>query len=340
MYSPDICHDLALQKRPSLAFDETKDFAAQQKALREKLLECLGDMPEKVDPAPEIENITEHETYTERRISFAVEEGVRAVGILCIPKLGRKKYPLAICVQGHNTGMYISLRRSRYADDDPTDGDRDVAVQVLERGYAAFCLDQRGMGERRTVRDGDTEKNGFPRCMYTAMNALLVGRTLIGERCWDVSRAIDLALTYPEIDGDHILITGNSGGGTTSFYAACFDERIGVSMPSCAVCTYKDSIGAMPHCTCNYLPGIAKFADMGDLSAVIAPRRLVLIHGVDDPIFPDKGVRESYEIIRKVYRAAGVPDGCALATGMGDHRYYKKEAWEGFEAVTGGEWDA
>ena len=339
MYSPDGCHDLALKNRPSLAFDETKNFAAQRKALREKLLECLGDMPEKVDPEPEIEEITEHDTYTERRISFAVEEGVRAVGILCIPKLGRKKYPLAICVQGHNTGMYISLRRSKYKDDDPTDGDRDVAVQALERGCAAFCLDQRGMGERRTLRDGDTENNGYPRCMYTAMNALLVGRTLIGERCWDVSRAIDLALTYPEIDGEHILITGNSGGGTISFYAACFDERIGVSMPSCAVCTYKDSIGAMPHCTCNYLPGIAKYADMGDLAAVIAPRKLVLIHGVDDPIFPDKGVRETYGIIQKVYRAAGVPDGCALATGMGDHRYYKKEAWEGFEAVTGGKWD-
>lgn len=340
MYSPDGGHDLALLKRPSLAFDETKDFAAQQKALRKKLLECLGDMPEKVDPAPQIEELTEHDTYTERRISFAVEEGVRAVGILCIPKLGKEKYPLAICVQGHGTGMHISMRRSKYPGDDPENGDRDVAIQALERGYAAFCLDQRGMGERRTVRDGDVENNGHPRCMYTAMNALLVGRTLIGERCWDVSRAIDLALTYPEIDGEHILITGNSGGGTISFYAACFDERIGVSMPSCAVCTYKDSIGAMPHCTCNYLPGIAKYADMGDLAAVIAPRKLVLIHGVDDPIFPDKGVRESYGIIQKVYRAAGVPDGCALATGMGDHRYYKKEAWEGFAAVTGGGWDA
>ena len=37
-------------------------------------------------------------------------------------------------------------------------------------------------------------------------------------------------------------IMGNSGGGTTSFYAACVDPRIKVCMPSCAFCPYYDSI--------------------------------------------------------------------------------------------------
>jgi flagellar biosynthesis protein FlhA len=97
------------------------------------------------------------------------------------------------------------------------------------------------------------------------MNALLAGRTLIGERCWDVSRAIDLALTYDEIDPDRIICTGQSGGGTATYYAACMDDRIAVAMPCCGICTFKDSIGKVPHCVCNFVPNIAKYMDMGDM---------------------------------------------------------------------------
>jgi len=38
-------------------------------------------------------------------------------------------------------------------------------------------------------------------------------------------------------------------------------------------------------------------------------------------------VRESFEIIKKMYEAAGVPDNCALVTGEGGHRFYADDAW-------------
>ncbi len=64
---------------------------------------------------------------------------------------------------------------------------------------------------------------------------------------------------------------------------------------------------------------------------------LVVANGKKDPIFPDNGVKETYETIQKVYAAAGVPDKCALATGDGGHRYYKQEAWEAFDRLVN--WD-
>jgi len=169
------------------------------------------------------------------------------------------------------------------------------------------------------------------------MNALLVGRTLLGERCFDISRAIDLALTYPQIDGSRILLTGNSGGGTATYYASCLDERITVSMPSCAVCTFKDSLGAIKHCTCNFVPHLAQYMDMGDMAIAIAPRPLIVINGSQDNIFPKHGVDEAFETIQKVYAAAGAPDMCINTTGEGGHRYYKKEAWEAFDKLV--HWD-
>lgn len=333
-YSPDGQHQAILSARPALAFDPAQPFAPQQQRILDKLRELVGEMPTRVPLDPIVEYTTEYDTHIEHRISFAVEPLVRAVCLLCIPRLGKKKYPLAICLQGHNTGMHHSVGRARYAADEKADrGDRDFALQALRRGYAALALDQRGFGDRRTDIDMPTRGEGMPKCQVSVMNALMVGRTMIGERCWDVSRAIDLALTYPEIDGDRILCTGNSGGGTTTYYAAALDDRIKVAMPSCAVCTYKTSICAIYHCVCNYIPRIARYMDMGDVAAAIAPRKLIVINGATDPIFPQEGVNDCFETIKSIYTAAGVPDHCALATGQGAHRYYAAEAWRAFDAM-------
>ncbi len=341
MYSPDNAHDRMLQKRPSMAYDPSKPFAPQQEAIKAKILECLGDMPDSIVPLdPVVESVTEHETFTENRISFSVEEDVRAVCLLNIPKNRKGKVPLVIVVQGHGTGMHVSMGRKLYEKDHPEEGERDNGLQAIERGYASLCLEQRGFGERRTEKNGyANEVPGSPRCHTTAMVALILGRTLLGERCWDISRAIDLALTYPEIDGEKIICTGNSGGGTATYYAAVYEPRIKVAMPSSAVCTFRDSIAAMKHCECNYVPNIARFLDMGDMAAAIAPRKLVVINGKDDPIFPKKGVDETCEIIKQIYKDAGVPENFVHKEDNGAHRYYKIPAWEGFEQVTKGEWD-
>ena len=77
--------------------------------------------------------------------------------------------------------------------------------------------------------------------------------------------------------------------GTATVYAAALEDRIKLAMPSCAMCTYKDSIGAMPHCTCNFIPHIAEYFDMGDLMALAYPKYYVQVSGKEDPIFPITG---------------------------------------------------
>ena len=333
MYSPDGGHDLLYANKPLLAFDENRSFEEQKREITDKILECLGDKPEKVPLDPVIEYMEECEKYTEYRISFSVEEGVRAVCLFLIPKLGKEKYPLAVCLQGHTTGMHISLGREKWGENDLKHSDK-IALKPLEKGFAVLCLEQRGMGERRTDREGDNHlKNGSPLCYITAMNSLLLGRTMIGERCHDVSCAIDLALTYPQIDGDKIVCLGDSGGGTATYYAACYDERIKVAMPNCSVCSFRDSIGAMYHCSCNFVPRLGKYMDMGDMAAAIAPRYLIVVNGKDDSIFPNHGVEKVYATIEKIYKSAGVPENCAKATGGGAHQYYENETWDTFDRI-------
>ena len=120
---------------------------------------------------------------------------------------------------------------------------------------------------------------------------------------------------------------GNSGGGTATYYTACLEHRFDGFMPSCAISTYRDSIIDLHHCTCNYIPRISEYFDMGDLAVLIAPKKLVVVCGREDNIFPLEGVREEFAIMQKLYAAFGAEDSCALVIGDEGHRFYADKAW-------------
>ncbi len=327
---PDLCHEEAIKLiEPKLSFDESRDFEDYRAELRAKFLELIGDMPERVPSNVTVEYTEDRGDFIEKRFIFDTEKYASVPCHLWVPKDGKEKHGVVICLQGHSSGMHISMGRPIYEGDENSisGGDRDFARQIVKEGYAALVLEQRAFGERKTDK-----MNGSTTCPHPSMVALLIGRTMVGERVWDVSRAIDALESFSEIDTERVAVMGNSGGGTTSFYAACFDERIKIAMPSCAVCTYRDSIAAMYHCACNYIPNAAKYFDMGDLTALIAPRPLVMVCGRDDKIFPLAGVRETYGTVEKIYKKAGAVDNCKLVIGEGGHRFYADPSWDVFRS--------
>ena len=128
---------------------------------------------------------------------------------------------------------------------------------------------------------------------------------------------------------------GNSGGGTASVYSAAVIERLDGAIPSCAVCTWKESIAFRRHCACNYVPGIVNDFDMGDIAGLIAPRIYVQVNGREDDIFLLPGAQESFDLAKELYTAAGAADRCAFVIGEGGHRFYADAAWKAFETLTG-----
>ena len=322
--------------KPALRYEEGEDFAAWQKKAREKLYELLG-IGEILKNKPEDDNFTveyvkEEEDYTEYRFVITSEVGYSFPSVLRVPRGVKAPIPVILTLQGHSTGMHISLGKPIYERDVQTisGGDRDFVVRALKEGFAAVAIEQRNFGEC-----GGLETGG-PDCHVSSMSAILNGRTTIGERVVDTMAVIDaLKKNFDFLDTDDVMLMGNSGGGTATFYTACIDERIKLAMPSCAVCTYKHSIVAMKHCVCNFVPNIAKYFDMGDLAGLIAPRKLIIVNGKHDDIFPDEGVRETYEIVKKLYAAAGADDAHALVTGAAGHRFYADDAWPVLHKMTG-----
>lgn len=336
-YGVDICHEKLIKSiRPTLSYNESCDYNAWRESVKEKLIELLGDMPEKVEANIRVEWEKEHDTFTEKRIIFTTEEYVDIPCHLWLPKKAKTPCPVVICLQGHSSGMHISMGRSIYDGDDELiqGGDRDFAIQIINQGYAALVMEQRGFGERKSDAVLLKQPGALTTCWHPAMTAIMMGRTLIGERVWDISRAIDMLETLPEIDSDKIAVMGNSGGGTATYYAACMDERIKIVMPSCSVCTFERSIVTKRHCTCNYIPNIAKYLDMGDLACLIAPRPLIVVAGTEDNGFYIDGVKKAFHTIDRIYKKADAEGNCHLVVGNGGHRFYADISWPVFKKLS------
>ena len=327
MNTQPLTHHQVLMRKiaPTMRWDGVTSIDEHRAACTEKLRELLGmDTFEKCEP---VFSVTEDGSLNgNRHIHFTLqtEEGYFTHCDLLIPSEINGKLPLCVCLQGHSTGAHISLGIPKYEGDEETisGGDRDFCIRAVKEGYAALAIDQRAFG-----LCGGTEKG--PACDRPAVTALLLGRTLIGERVWDVMRVLDAIETHFSdiITLKGSVLMGNSGGGTATYYTACLEHRFDGFMPSCAVCTYRDSIIDLHHCVCNYVPNIARYFDMGDLAVMIAPKKLVVVCGENDPIFPLFGVKETFDIIKTLYTACSMPDSCSLVIGKGGHRFYADDGW-------------
>lgn len=331
----DLCHTLLCKTiKHKLAFDEKTYSEEYKKELKEKLRELLGMRSIEANACPLEPMVESEETldgYKRIRFTFESERGAVVPCYLLVPDTGKKKYPVAIILQGHSSGFHNSIGVAKAENDKEYIETRgDFGVQAVKNGYAALCIEQRAMGERITSRHGF----GGLMCTFTSMTGMLLGRTTLGERVWDVQKAIDILPSFDTLDSDKILITGNSGGGTMSFYAACLDERIKLSAPSCAFCSYETSILSVHHCPCNYIPNAYEFFEMQDLAALIAPRKLVVFAGVEDPIFPIDGVKTAFETVEKIYDKEKAKDKRSLVITDKGHYWCKDLVWQTLNAET------
>ena len=315
--------ELIQKIKPSMSYSGG-DIKNWQASAKNKLSQLLGlDKFEKVDLDFNIEYQNKIDGATEIRFTYQSEVGYRVPCHLLLPD-GIENPPVMICLQGHSTGMHISLGRPKFEGDEKSinGGDRDFCVRAVKEGFAAIALEQRNFGEC-----GGTERG--PDCYESSMTALLMGRTTLGERVWDVSRLIDVieAEFADQVDTTKICCMGNSGGGTATAYVAALEVRIVLAMPSCAMCTFKDSIGAMYHCSCNYVPGIAQYFDMNDLMTMAYPKYYIQVSGIEDTIFPLFAAEDVFTKGRQTYAAGQKEDRCTLVKGNGGHRFYADDAW-------------
>jgi hypothetical protein len=318
---------------PEFAFaaKTRKEWKAWRDAFRPRLRQALGlDNMESdlsgYQPKARQRGVEELDDFFREQWVLWVEPTVPLPFYLLRPKAASGRRPLVLTPHGHNhPHIYAGIAYDEKERQSMVEGQRDIAVQAVREGYITIAPTTRAFGETR--RKEDAEKGLVCSCRIHLMHGLLVGRTPIGERVWDMSRLIDWALKRDDVDGARIAITGNSGGGTVSLFAAACETRISVAVPSCYFCTFAGSIGSIHHCDCNYVPGILRLGEMYDVAGLTAPRPFCAIAGKKDEIFPIRHVRTAFERLKQIYRVAGVEDRCELHVGKEGHRYYSRGAW-------------
>ncbi|MBD3352977.1 MAG: hypothetical protein GF364_15955 [Candidatus Lokiarchaeota archaeon] len=247
----------------------------------------LEDVPMQVEEGPE----TEFKNLVLKKYYITTAKYLKVPAILARPKKIDKKLPGIICVHGHNkgkintVGMEESSSNSYYGMD-----------LALRGNYVTLSLDQWGWGERRgqNIKLEDKPEEVF------AKSALLLGFTAIGIRSWEVTKSIDFLEQFDFVDNKFGVI-GQSGGGTTAAFSSVLEPRINATVISGYFCSWLQSIFAMNHCSCNFIPGILKYADLPDIIATRAPKPTFIVAGEYDPIFPKKGVLSGYELLKEVY---------------------------------------
>lgn len=314
--------------KPSLAFNSQENFEEQKTKILQKYLELIKIPPKGNNPDVLIEYEDKtNSCYDEIRFSFECEKGIFISAHMLLPKNRNGKLAMVICLQGHSTGVHVSLAREPHPSKEPilVEGDRDFCIQAVKRGYAAVALEQRGFGELSVT-------DNFRSCHEFYFQLALMGRTLIGERVRDVSSLIDaVEKSFPFIDMSRIGVMGNSGGGTTSYFAACADERIKVSMPSSSFCTFTAAWGSIYHCCCAYVPSILEYMEMPDMAIMIAPRHLIAVNGVHDNLQPFSAAEKAFETVKEIYKASGNAQNCDMVIDPEGHRFYADEAWPVFD---------
>ena len=326
-YSPSLNHRHLLDSiTPSMSYDGG-DVSAWQRRLRSQVGTLLG-MPGGDRVPLEVRSLWKrrHPLGTIEKIVFTSEPYSDVMAYVCLPDSVEPPYAFFVCVQGHTTGAHISIAVDR--DDNVTpieiEGDRDFGLGCMRRGIAALCIEQRSFGERREQHQEKVSTHG---CHDATMHALMLGRTLLGERVFDVDRGLDYLETRDDVDWSRVGVMGNSGGGTTSLFSAATLSRITHAMPSCYFCTFRDSLMSIYHCADNYVPGLLQYAEMADVMGLFAPKPVVTVAGAQDDIFPIDATRRAFGDLKAIYEAAGAGDRCHLVVGSGGHRFYAADAW-------------
>ena len=199
---------------------------------------------------------------------------------------------------------------------------------LAKAGYAALILDPIQIAELFALHHGIHNNE-----MYDWYSR---GYTPAGVEVWNVIRALDYLETRPEIDASKLGITGRSGGAAMSWFPTAIDERLKVAVPVMGISTYAANVEANTqkgHCDCMFLIN-SRMHDMLHQGALIAPRPLLMAHGVKDALFPLPGYEEFERVMQRLFASYGRSEqyrSIVVDTGHEDSDYLRAEAVKWFD---------
>lgn len=323
----------ALSRKLGFSATDNKSWRIWRQKLRRKLKQLLGyNTMQKTPLKPRVTERIDCNDYIRERVEIQTEPGIIMPMFVLIPGNKNGPFPAVMAPHGHGGGGKVAVAGIR---DNPEVASAiegynyDYGVQFVRAGFIVFCPDARGFGERRE----NPQTSGILDSSCAVINhmALPLGQTITGMWSWDLHRLIDYIEMREDCVKGRVGCAGLSGGGLQTLWAAALDDSITCAVISGYFYGCKESLLDMhENCSCNYVPHVWEYADMGDLGALIAPRPLLIETGNQDPLNGAsnlKNVRSQLAITRSAYRLLGKPHLVRHDIFDGPHR------WHGVNAI-------
>ena len=332
-YYNTLNQELNAYPKPSLPVrtESREAYEAWAKEARAKLKELLGlDKMRPCEPNAQKLEVQQLGGYRKEKWIVQTEPEIYVPLYLLIPdgmKPGEKR-PTVMCPHGHSgTKDAISGTISfPEMEQNISIHNYDYGRQTVRKGFIAVCPDARGHGERREPDlwgDAPNQRLGCS-CAWLNHMANPLGRCVAGMWAWDLMRLVDWLLTLDLVDGDHLATIGLSGGALQSLYFSALDERLGYTVLSGYFYGFKEALLEMHNCSCNYVPHLWEYFDVGEIGALIAPRPLVIETGDEDPLNGKSGLNNVIpyvDQVRKVFALYGREDDICHDVFHGPHRW-------------------
>jgi len=322
---------------PRLSFrGKTKeDWQAWRQELLAELRKLLGEFPEPVPLNAEVVWQTEEDGLIKQRIVFDSEKHMSVPALLYIPADRRpeERLPAILCCHGHGRYAKDGVMGVHLNDPDRQRYMRmrngDYGLQMAKHGYVTMAVDWRVFGERR---DGWDPYPGRDPCNVHFIRGLLLGINLLTLDVWDGMKAIDYLQSRPEVDPERIGCMGLSFGGTMTTWLSLLDERIKAADIICYSDTFpRFAIARANFCGSQFLPGLYRLCDVGDLHGLIAPRPLLLEIGLFDTCFLYEDAIVARDQAKRIYEAAGAADRLWIDEFPGEHGFGGRKAFQFFD---------
>lgn len=207
--------------------------------------------------------------------------------VLTLPADRKGPFPAVLCIAGHG-------------------GSRHTCYQQA-KGYFSFAKTLAGTGYV-TISTAVSQHKVYEE-----------GRTLMGERLWDLMRCVDFLTSLKEVDSRRIGCAGKSLGGEMAMWLGAMDERVQATVSS-GFLTRMDQM-EKGHCMCWKFLGLRVLVDFSDIYSLIAPRALLCQNGLKEPSsqFPVAIAREALKEIRVIYQDFEQPKNLAFVAHKGGH---------------------
>lgn len=303
----------AQQRRDAL--QTRADAEAYVADVRAKIARCFGPLPEKTPLNARTTGKLERSQYTVEKVIFESRPGFLVTANLYVPRDLKGPAPAVVGTCGHS------------ANGKAAETYQSFSQSLARQGYVTLIFDPIGQGERLQYVDEQWKPRkgtGTGEHLYAGNQQFLVGEFFGTWRAWDGIRALDYLLSRPEVDANHVGITGNSGGGTMTTWLCGVEPRWTMAAPSCFVTTLQHNLeNELPADTEQCPPEVLALGlDHSDFLAAQAPDPVILIAQEKD-YFDVRGTRVAYRRLQQLYKLLGAEEQVQMFVGENFHGYHQ-----------------